>query len=87
MVPGGLLVTPSITRLTPFTSLMMRVTARPGNPMSKGKKSEVMPSTDVTALSADVQNSAQCHHQNDHRRCDDGRLGLRAGSLEALSFK
>jgi|GEM_PF-3901695 len=36
IVPGGLLVTSYTTRLTPFTSLMMRVAARPRKFMSKG---------------------------------------------------
>jgi hypothetical protein len=36
IVPGGLLVTSYTTRLTPLTSLMMRVATRPMKPMSKG---------------------------------------------------
>ncbi len=36
IVPGGLLVTSYTTRLTPFTSLMMRVATAPMNFMSKG---------------------------------------------------
>ena len=36
IVPGGLLVTSYTTRLTPLTSLMMRVAVRPRNAMSKG---------------------------------------------------
>ena len=52
IVPGGLLVTSYTTRLTPCTSLMIRVAARPKNAMSNGKKSAVMPSDEVTARSA-----------------------------------
>jgi hypothetical protein len=36
IVPGGLLVTSYTTRLTPFTSLMIRVATLPMKPMSKG---------------------------------------------------
>ena len=36
IVPGGLLVTSYTTRLTPFTSLMMRVATWPMNFISKG---------------------------------------------------
>jgi hypothetical protein len=35
IVPGGLLVTSYTTRLTPFTSLMIRVAVSPRNFMSK----------------------------------------------------
>src|SRR5574337_28345 len=52
IVPGGLLVTSYTTRLTPPTSLMMRVAARARKLISKRKKSAVMPSTEVTARSA-----------------------------------
>jgi len=52
MVPGGFDVTSYTTRLMPLTSLMMRVAAAARKPMSKWKKSAVMPSTEVTARSA-----------------------------------
>src|SRR6266567_9401921 len=37
IVPGGLLVTSYTTRLTPFTSLMIRVAVAPRNFMSTGR--------------------------------------------------
>ena len=52
IVPGGFDVTSYTTRLIPRTSLMIRVATFPRKPMSKGKKSAVMPSTEVTARSA-----------------------------------
>jgi len=73
IVPGGLLVTSYTTRFTPFTSLMIRVAARPKKPMSKGKKSAVMPSLDVTArkrangiVGAAVAHYAHRAHRQEH---------------------
>ncbi len=52
IVPGGLLVMSYVTRLMPRTSFTMRVAVRVRNAMSKGYTSAVMPSTLVTARSA-----------------------------------
>src|ERR1700689_1642051 len=49
IVPGGFDVMSETTRLTPLTSLMMRVAVSPRNFMSKEEKSAVMPSVEVTA--------------------------------------
>src|SRR5438093_62821 len=49
IVPDGLLVASYTTPFTPFTSLMIRVAVSPRNFMSKGRKSAIMPSVEVTA--------------------------------------
>jgi len=52
MVPGGLEVISYTTRLIPRTSFIIRLAVLPKNFISKGKKSAVIPSVEVTARSA-----------------------------------
>jgi hypothetical protein len=52
MVPGGLEVISYTTRLIPRTSFIIRLAVLPKNSISKGKKSAVMPSVEVTARRA-----------------------------------
>jgi hypothetical protein len=54
MVPGGLLVISKHTRLTPFTSLMMRLESRSIRSYGSFTQSAVMPSCDSTARMAMV---------------------------------
>jgi hypothetical protein len=50
MVPGGLLVMSNATRLTPATSLMMRLLVRSSRSYGKRAQSAVIASSEVTAL-------------------------------------
>src|SRR5205814_947697 len=54
IVPGGLLVTSNTTRLTPFTSLTIRLEIFSSNSYGSFTQSAVMPSCDSTTRSAMV---------------------------------